>query len=79
MVGRTLPGVISNVTEPLESILRGALLRGQWEGFTHARTTVVRTLSIVITQGISVILIFAQLFRWITSWSVVSDLFTERV
>jgi hypothetical protein len=40
MVGRTLPGVISNVTEPLESILRSALLRGQWEGFTHARTTV---------------------------------------
>jgi len=39
MLGRTLPGVISNVTEPLESILRGALLRGQWEGFTHARTT----------------------------------------
>ena len=38
-----------------------------------------RILSIVITQGISVILIFAQLFRWITSWSVVSDLFTERV
>lgn len=40
MVGRALPGVISNVTETIESFLRGALLRGPWDGSTHARTTV---------------------------------------